>query len=178
MRLAQVFADEPLDFVLFFSAVQTFLKAPGQSNYAAGCTFQDAFAHQLRQAWSCPVKIINWGYWGSIGIVKDAFYRERMAAAGIGSIEPEDGMAALHTLLNGPWHQLALVKTLKPAGHTGHGGGQPGRLDDGQSGDCACGCRSPAYPSPRPLSTTRTPQSGRRAGPRGYGGSAGQITLG
>ena len=114
VRLAQVFADEPMDFVLFFSAVQTFLKAPGQSNYAAGCTFQDAFAHQLRQAWFCPVKIINWGYWGSIGIVKDAFYRERMAAAGIGSIEPEDGMAALHTLLNGPWHQLALVKTLKP----------------------------------------------------------------
>ena len=114
VRLAQVFADEPLDFVLFFSAVQSFLKAPGQSNYAAGCTFQDAFAHQLRRAWSCPVKIINWGYWGSIGIVKDAFYRERMAAAGIGSIEPADGMAALHTLLNGPLPQLALVKTLRP----------------------------------------------------------------
>ena len=114
VRLAQVFADEPLDFVLFFSAVQTFLKAPGQSNYAAGCTFQDAFAHQLRQTWSCPVKILNWGYWGSVGIVKDAIYRERMAAAGIGSIEPEDGMAALHTLLNGPLPQLALVKTLQP----------------------------------------------------------------
>ena len=40
------------------------------------------------------------GYWGSIGIIKDAFYRERMASAGIGSIEPADGMAALHTLLN------------------------------------------------------------------------------
>ena len=115
VRLAQVFADEPLDFVLFFSAVQTFLKAPGQSNYAAGCTFQDAFAHQLRQTWSCPVKILNWGYWGSVGIVKDAIYRERMAAAGIGSIEPEDGMAALQTLLNGPMPQLALLKTLQPA---------------------------------------------------------------
>jgi len=114
VRLAQVFANEPLDFVLFFSAVQAFLKAAGQSNYAAGCTFQDAFAHQLRQTWACPVKIINWGYWGSIGIVKDAFYRERMAAAGIGSIEPEDGMAALHALLNGPLDQLALVKTLTP----------------------------------------------------------------
>ena len=113
MRLAQVY-NEPLDFVLFFSAVQSFLKAPGQSNYAAGCTFQDAFAHQLGRAWSCPVKIINWGYWGSIGIVKDAFYRERMASAGIGSIEPADGMAALHTLLNGPLPQLALVKTLRP----------------------------------------------------------------
>src|SRR5262249_44394348 len=114
VRLAQVFANEPLDFVLFFSAVQAFLKAPGQSNYAAGCTFKDAFAHQLRHAWACPVKIINWGYWGSIGIVKDAFYRQRMAAAGIDSIEPEDGMAALHTLLNGPFDQLALIKTLRP----------------------------------------------------------------
>ena len=114
VRLAEVFADEPLDFVLFFSAVQSFLKAPGQGNYASGCTFLDAFAHQLRRDLPCPVKIINWGYWGSIGVVKDAFYRERMAAAGIGSIEPEDGMAALHTLLNGPLHQLALVKTLAP----------------------------------------------------------------
>jgi len=114
VRLAEVFAAEPLDFVLFFSAVQSFLKAPGQSNYAAGCTFQDAFAQQLRRAWSCPVKVINWGYWGSIGVVSDAFYRERMAAVGIDSIEPADGMAALETLFNGPLHQLALVKTLKP----------------------------------------------------------------
>ena len=53
----------------------------------AGCTFQDAFAQQMRQSWPCPVKVINWGYWGSVGVVTDTFYRYRMSAAGVDSIE-------------------------------------------------------------------------------------------
>ncbi|ACU62721.1 SDR family NAD(P)-dependent oxidoreductase [Chitinophaga pinensis] len=114
VRLAQVFAAEQLDFVLFFSSMTTFTKAPGQSNYAAGCTFKDAFALQLAQTWDCPVKVINWGYWGSVGIVADDTYRERMALAGFDSIEPVDGMAALETLLASPVAQLAFIKTCKP----------------------------------------------------------------
>lgn len=64
VHLAQVFQHEALDFVLFFSSMQSFIKAPGQSNYAAGCTFKDAFARQLAQEWACAVKVMNWGYWG------------------------------------------------------------------------------------------------------------------
>jgi len=109
VRMAQVFGDEALDFVLFFSSIQAFFKAPGQSNYAAGCTFKDAFAQQLARCWRCPVKIINWGYWGSVGVVAAEPYRERMAQAGLASIEPAEGMAALETLLAGPLAQLALV---------------------------------------------------------------------
>src|SRR5256885_8140868 len=45
VRLAQVFARADLDFVLFFSSMQSFFKAAGQSNYAAGCAFKDAFAY-------------------------------------------------------------------------------------------------------------------------------------
>jgi acyl transferase domain-containing protein/SAM-dependent methyltransferase/acyl carrier protein len=114
VRLAQVFAAEALDFVLFFSSMTTFTKAPGQSNYAAGCTFKDAFALQLAQTWHCPVKVMNWGYWGSVGIVADDSYRERMALAGFDSIEPADGMAALEALLASPVEQLAFIKTCKP----------------------------------------------------------------
>jgi polyketide synthase PksM len=110
VRLGQVFGGEALDFVLFFSSMQSSLKAPGQSNYAAGCTFKDAFAQQLRGLWPCAVKVINWGYWGSVGIVASPAYRERMAQMGIASIEPEEGMAALETLIGGPLDQLAFVK--------------------------------------------------------------------
>jgi polyketide synthase PksM len=110
VRMAQVFGGEPLDFVLFFSSMQSFSKAPGQSNYAAGCTFKDAFAQQLRSAWPCAVKVMNWGYWGNVGIVASDAYRARMAQGGIGSIEPEEGMAALEQLLSGPLDQLALIK--------------------------------------------------------------------
>jgi polyketide synthase PksN len=114
VRMAQVFQKEPLDFVMFFSALNSFIKAPGQSNYAAGCTFKDAFAHQLSHEWPCKVKVMNWGYWGSIGIVASKEYQERMAKAGIGSIEPPDAMDALETLLAGPKDQVALMKITKP----------------------------------------------------------------
>ena len=45
--MAQVFRGEPLDFDLFFSSMTAFLKSAGQSNYAAGCAFKDAFARRL-----------------------------------------------------------------------------------------------------------------------------------
>jgi rhizoxin synthesis polyketide synthase/nonribosomal peptide synthetase RhiB len=110
VRLAQVFEGEPLDFVLFFSSMQTFSKAPGQSNYAAGSTFIDAFAQQLGQAWSCRVRVIDWGYWGSVGVVSDESHRRRMARAGFGSIEPDSGMRALDAALAAGFERVAILK--------------------------------------------------------------------
>ncbi|WP_313913627.1 SDR family NAD(P)-dependent oxidoreductase, partial [Tahibacter sp.] len=112
VRIAQVFAGEPLDFVLFFSALQSFVKQAGQSNYAAGCTFKDAFAHALNAAWPCAVKIVNWGFWGTVGTVSSEYYQQRMQQAGIGSIEPDDGLRALQALFAARVPQLAVVKTL------------------------------------------------------------------
>ncbi|GED59055.1 SDR family NAD(P)-dependent oxidoreductase [Brevibacillus formosus] len=114
VRISQVFGQEPLDFVLFFSSINSFTKSPGQSNYASGCTFKDAFAHQLAKEWTCAVKVMNWGYWGSVGIVASKGYQERMEQIGIGSIEPSEGMEALEALLSGPMNQVALMKTTKP----------------------------------------------------------------
>jgi polyketide synthase PksN len=110
VRMAQVFADAELDFVLFFSSVISFTKAAGQANYAAGCTFKDAFADRLARDWTCPVKVVNWGYWGSVGVVASTAYRERMEREGIGSIEPDEAMRALELLLSSPFDQLALLK--------------------------------------------------------------------
>jgi polyketide synthase PksM len=119
VNMANVFKNELLDFVLFFSSMTSFTKAPGQSNYAAGCTFKDSFAHQLGQQWQCPVKIINWGYWGSVGIVASKNYQDRMALAGLGSIEPSEGIEALGILLGGTINQLAYMKTTKPLSMAG-----------------------------------------------------------
>ncbi|MCQ4167612.1 SDR family NAD(P)-dependent oxidoreductase [Tahibacter harae] len=115
VRLAQVFGREELDFALFFSSLQSYTKAAGQSNYAAGCTFGDAYAQALAQRWSCPVKVINWGYWGGVGIVATAAYQQRMADSGIGSIEPAEAMDALEKLLAAPLDQAALIHTTDPA---------------------------------------------------------------
>lgn len=111
VRLAQVFRDEPLDFLLFFSSMNSFLKASGQCNYVAGSVFEDAFAHHLASRLDLPVKTMNWGYWGTVGIVAAPEYRERMHKAGAGSIEPADGMAALDVLLSGTFDQLGLIKS-------------------------------------------------------------------
>ncbi|MEX3613485.1 MAG: SDR family NAD(P)-dependent oxidoreductase, partial [Burkholderia gladioli] len=110
LRIAQVFAADALDFVLFFSSMMSFSRAAGQGNYAAGCTFKDALAQALARRWPGAVKVMNWGYWGSVGVVADARYQERMSRAGIGSIEAEEAMAALERLLGGPDAQLGLIK--------------------------------------------------------------------
>ncbi|MEU0843707.1 SDR family NAD(P)-dependent oxidoreductase [Streptomyces sp. NPDC005962] len=113
--MAEVFATDDLDFAVFFSSIQSFTTAAGQSNYASGCTFADAYAHALSGQWRGPVKVMNWGWWGSIGSVASDFHRERMARWGLLSIEPPEGMAALATLLGGPQRQLSFVKLTEPA---------------------------------------------------------------
>ena len=108
--MARVFGREERDFLLFFSSLQSFYKAAGQSNYAAGCTFVDAYAQQLARQWGRPVKVINWGYWGEVGIVATQAHRERMARFGLASIQPEEGMLVLEQLLAYPIPQVAFAK--------------------------------------------------------------------
>jgi NAD(P)-dependent dehydrogenase (short-subunit alcohol dehydrogenase family) len=112
VRLAQVFRDEPLDFVLFFSSIAAFSKWPGQSNYVAGCAFEDAFAGRLAADWPCRVRVINWGYWGSVGAAASERYRSLMARKGLGSIELPEAMQILDRLLAGPVRQLAYLNAI------------------------------------------------------------------
>nr|WP_280146078.1 SDR family oxidoreductase [Bacillus amyloliquefaciens]MDH3090177.1 SDR family oxidoreductase [Bacillus amyloliquefaciens] len=110
VNMARVFQNEPLDFALFFSSVQSFARAAGQSNYAAGCSFKDAFAAHLAQVCPYSAAVMNWSYWGSVGIVSSAEYQERMKQAGVGSIEAPEAMAALERLLGGPLNQFVMMK--------------------------------------------------------------------
>ncbi|NJC37104.1 acyl transferase domain-containing protein/acyl carrier protein/SAM-dependent methyltransferase [Xanthomonas arboricola] len=115
VRMAQAFAHLPLDFVLFFSSIQALEKTERQANYAAGCTVEDAYAARLAREWNCPVRVVNWGYWGSVGFAAvSSGYRNWIAQAGMGSVEPAEGMLALEKLLAGPFRQLAFVKTERP----------------------------------------------------------------
>jgi polyketide synthase PksN len=119
VNMERVFGREELDFMLFFSSIVSFVKSPGQSNYAAGCTFKDSFAHQLQQRRPYPVKIMNWGYWGSVGVVADDSHKRMMAQMGIGSIEPDEGMASLQVLVGSALGQMILMKTLDSQAATG-----------------------------------------------------------
>jgi len=111
VNLDRVFGNEELDFMLFFSSIVSFVKPAGQSNYSAGCTFKDSFAHMLQRQRPYPVKIMNWGYWGGVGVAADESHRQNMVRIGLGSIEPQEGMASLEALMNSEVRQVALVKT-------------------------------------------------------------------
>lgn len=112
VNIERAFAGQDLDFVLFFSSVASFHRDAGQSNYCAGCTFKDSFAQAMRARHPYPVKIVNWAYWGSVGVVTDAFYRKRMEGLGIGSIEPDEAMRELEAFVASDMDQLALIKVI------------------------------------------------------------------
>jgi len=118
VRLAQVFGRERLDFALFFSSLNSFAKWPGQSNYSAGCVFEDAFARRLAAAWPCRVRVVNWGYW-SVGALASEKYRFLMARKGLGSIEAPGAMRVLDRLLAGPLPQLVYLNASGPRAFEG-----------------------------------------------------------
>lgn len=111
--LYQVFRDEPLDFMMFFSSAQSFSGNAGQGNYAAACTFKDAFAQYLKRTASFPVKIINWGYWGDVGIVASEHYQKLLSSQGIYSIDLHEGIEALERVLHYPVDQVMVMKAEK-----------------------------------------------------------------
>ncbi|HEX6095442.1 MAG TPA: SDR family NAD(P)-dependent oxidoreductase [Thermoanaerobaculia bacterium] len=115
MNLDRVFGSDTLDFMLFFSSIVSFVRPAGQSNYSAGCVFKDSFARMLEQQRPYPVKTMNWGYWGSVGVAADEAHRRNMARVGLASIEPEEGMAALEALMSADMRQVALIKTVNSA---------------------------------------------------------------
>ena len=115
VALFQALQEEPLDFLMFFSSINSFQASMGQSNYVAGCHFKDAFGRYLN---SLPggrlgerVKIINWGFWGSVGIVADAEYRTRLAAQGHVSIEPAEGIEAILRITAQSLPQMLAMRT-------------------------------------------------------------------
>jgi acyl transferase domain-containing protein/SAM-dependent methyltransferase len=110
--LENVFRGEALDFIALFSSAISLTQAAGQSNYAAASSFQDAVAPWLATRLGCPVKTVNWGYWGEQGIVATPEHRERMRSQGVGSIRAEEGIATFERLLASDCPQLVVARLL------------------------------------------------------------------
>ncbi|MCY9109399.1 SDR family NAD(P)-dependent oxidoreductase [Bacillus atrophaeus] len=113
IHLHKVFSGDSLDFMLFFSSAQSFTGSPGQSNYAAASTFMDAYARTIDQQEDYPVHVINWGFWGTVGVVANQDYRDRLAKQGFHSIQPKEGMEALERILAHSSKQVLAIKAEK-----------------------------------------------------------------
>ncbi|WP_372349322.1 beta-ketoacyl synthase N-terminal-like domain-containing protein [Streptomyces sp. KL116D] len=141
-HLVDALRGRQLDFCLFFSSVQAHIASAGQGNYAAACVAKDAYADLLHQALLIDAKVVNWGYWGEIGVVAKPEYRERMQGLGIGSIEPAEGLAVIERFLAGDDRRITCVKGTeealermgitphKPAAAAAPTTGSPGVLTD------------------------------------------------
>jgi polyketide synthase PksN len=104
--------DEPLDFFLLCSSGSSFDGNVGQAGYVAGCSFADAFARFAKTFVSFPVQTINWGYWAGEETERTHLL-DRLQAAGVKAIEPEDGLVAIEQVLGAGLPQV-LVSAVKP----------------------------------------------------------------
>ena len=94
---------------MLFSSI--FVFSPRARPKLRGCNFKDSFAQSSGRR-GLSVKVMNWGYWGSVGVAADETHNKIMAHMGIGSIEPAEGMAALQALVGTDVPQMILIKTL------------------------------------------------------------------
>jgi acyl transferase domain-containing protein len=97
-NLHQATRRHPLDFFVLFSSVSSLLGSAGQGNHAAANAFLDALAH-LRQRQGRPGLSINWGAWSQIGAAADRNLEGQLAARGIGTFTPDQGLEVLETLM-------------------------------------------------------------------------------
>ncbi|MFF7995598.1 SDR family NAD(P)-dependent oxidoreductase [Kitasatospora xanthocidica] len=111
VRVAQVFGADELDFLLYFSSFAATARLAGDGGYSAGSVFEDASAQWLAAHAGVPVKVVDWGHWGAVGLGDNESTRAVMARMGQSPIGGPEAMDALERLLAGPLDQLTLLKT-------------------------------------------------------------------
>jgi NAD(P)-dependent dehydrogenase (short-subunit alcohol dehydrogenase family) len=109
-NLHRATANDPLDFIVFFSSIASMLGSPGQSNYAASNAFLDAFARQLRMQ-GVPASSISWGIWGQGGMAAGvgARNKERWAEQGLQPMDPSDAVVALELAIESRLPHLGIL---------------------------------------------------------------------
>ncbi|WP_326595008.1 SDR family NAD(P)-dependent oxidoreductase [Streptomyces sp. NBC_01803] len=125
--------DRELDFFVLYSSAAAVLGSAGQANYAAANAFLDALAHH-RRARGLPALSVNWGPWAEIGLAARPGRGGALAARGIVSLSPHDGIRALDRLLRGAATQAGVLpldrEALRETARTGRPPGLLGTLPD------------------------------------------------
>ncbi|HKP98487.1 MAG TPA: SDR family NAD(P)-dependent oxidoreductase [Fibrobacteria bacterium] len=104
-------AEEPLDFLCYFSSGQAFAfsGAAQLSAYSAGIVAADSFARSLRGVSAFPVGIINWGFWkASVAEIKAM--PAGVSMDNLDALEDREGFACFERFVNelgrGRLHQV------------------------------------------------------------------------
>ncbi|MGB3182812.1 MAG: SDR family NAD(P)-dependent oxidoreductase, partial [Cyclobacteriaceae bacterium] len=97
---------QPLDFFVCYSSIAAVWGSKGQAHYAAANAFMDSFCYYRRKE-GLPASSINWGLWHNADMATE---QRLLAQAGIQTIYPSEGVAALKWVISGKSSQLTLAK--------------------------------------------------------------------
>ncbi|HEY5836681.1 SDR family NAD(P)-dependent oxidoreductase, partial [Streptomyces sp.] len=100
--------ERELDFFVLYSSAAAVLGSASQGNYAAASAFLDTLAHHRRSR-GLPALSIDWGPWSQIGLAARPDRGGALAARGIESISPSDGIATLDLLLRASAAQVCVL---------------------------------------------------------------------
>ena len=132
---------KPLDFVLFFSSLVSFIKNPLQSHYASGCTFKDAFAGQLARTWSSRRQDNELGLLGTTAFTPEqaqGMCSDRLGLHRSGDCDAGPGKLARRSDKSNRAHEYDKAST--------GGGSKSERMDVGLSGQDLLRCAKAAAP--------------------------------
>ena len=102
LNLHHSLLDQPLDFFIMLSSLIGISGHTSQANYAAGATFQDAFA-RYRTAQGLPAISIDLGWVKSVGYVAETKgVAERMARMGYSQLEEAKVLRILESAIRDP----------------------------------------------------------------------------
>lgn len=110
INLAAATRTLTLDFMLLFSSAVTQFGSAGQANYVAANAFMDHFGAQLNDQRAYPVKVINWGFWGEIGMASSDFYHQAFAKIGLLPLQTQEGIEAITRVLSAFEQQFVVIK--------------------------------------------------------------------
>ncbi|KAL8671106.1 MAG: hypothetical protein Q9168_004388 [Polycauliona sp. 1 TL-2023] len=91
--------DQPLDFFLLFSSLSGLGGQPGQSNYAAGNTFLDAFV-QYRHSLGLPASVLDIGIMEDVGFVSNnASLLESLKSSSMHLLQEQDLLDSIQLMI-------------------------------------------------------------------------------
>ncbi|MFJ2743705.1 SDR family NAD(P)-dependent oxidoreductase [Streptomyces sp. NPDC087440] len=121
-HLHQATARRELDFFVLYSSAAAVLGSASQGNYASASAFLDTLAHHRRSR-GLPALSVDWGPWAEIGLAARPERGGALAARGIESISPQDGIAALDRIIGSGAAQVCVLPVDRERLAAHHGGG-------------------------------------------------------
>jgi acyl carrier protein len=108
-HLHEATRGHPLDFFVLFSSTSALVGSMGQSAYAAGNVYLDAFAH-WRRAQGLPATSINWGFIGEVGIsARNTVVNGYLRRVGLRPFSPSYANDIMYRIVEADLTQIGVV---------------------------------------------------------------------